>query len=88
MSTQTLTKSDPTGVGPLYGVELGLVIYHVLESGFRGLFKPKPYNRHLGFHCNFYDCRRIEDLMGKLLGPVFTKPLPPSPLTYPRASAG
>jgi glycine reductase len=69
MSAQTLTKGDPTGVGPLYGVELGLTIYHVLEPGFRDLFKPELYDRHLGFYSKFYDCRKIEDLMGELLGP-------------------
>ncbi len=69
MNAQTLTTGDPTGVGALYGVELGLTIYHVLECSFRELFEQEIYDRHLGFHRKFHDCSRIEALMGDLLGP-------------------
>lgn len=67
MSVQTLTKGDPTGVGPLYGVELGLTIYHVLECGFRDMFDRGLYDRHMGFYSKFYGCRPVEDLMAELL---------------------
>lgn len=69
MSAQTLTTGDPTGVGALYGVELGLTIYHVLECGFREFFDRELYDRHLGFYSKFYDCGKVETLMGNLLGP-------------------
>lgn len=71
MSAQTLTTGDPTGVGALYGVELGLTIYHVLECGFRELFERELYDRHLGFYRKFHDFSRVETLMGDILGPRF-----------------
>lgn len=68
MSTQTLITGDPTGVGALYGVELGLTVYHVLECGFREFFEHEIYDRYLGFYIKFYDCAKVEALMGDLLG--------------------
>lgn len=69
MSSQTLTTGDPTGVGALYGVKLGLTIYHALECGFRGFFDRELYDRHLGFYSKFYDCNMVEALMADILGP-------------------
>ncbi len=69
MSAQTLTTGDPTGVGALYGVELGLTIYHVLECGFKAFFDRDLYDRHLGFYSKFYDCSMVEALMAEILGP-------------------
>lgn len=67
MSVQTLTKGDPTGVGPLYGVNLGLTIFHVLECRFRDLFEPGLYDSHMGFYSKFYGCNGVEELMSELM---------------------
>ena len=73
MSVQTLTKGDPTGVGPLYGVALSLSIYHALECEFRELFERRLYDKHLGFYSKFYECNKLELLMRELLSPGMRK---------------
>ncbi|MBM7625105.1 hypothetical protein JOC26_002694 [Sporohalobacter salinus] len=36
LAAETVTNGDPTFAGPLAGVQLGLRVYHVLESEIKG----------------------------------------------------
>jgi betaine reductase len=40
---RTVTEGDPSWVGPLSGISLGLPVYHVLEPEMKGQFDPKVY---------------------------------------------
>jgi glycine/sarcosine/betaine reductase complex component A len=39
----TVTEGDPSWVGPLAGVSLGLPVYHVLEPEMKSQFDPQVY---------------------------------------------
>jgi betaine reductase len=40
---RTVTEGDPSWVGPLAGVPLGLPVYHVLEPEMKSQFDPSIY---------------------------------------------
>ena len=42
---RTVTEGDPSWVGPLAGVSLGLPVYHVLEPEMKRQFAPEVYER-------------------------------------------
>jgi betaine reductase len=41
---RTVTEGDPSWVGPLAGIPLGLPVYHVLEPEMKQQFDPDVYN--------------------------------------------
>jgi betaine reductase len=41
---ETMTRGDPTFVGPLAGVELGLDVYHVFEEPVKSAIDPARYS--------------------------------------------
>lgn len=43
MMAETVTAGDPTYTGPLAGVSLGLLVYHVTEPEVKGLSDPDVY---------------------------------------------
>jgi betaine reductase len=44
---RTVTEGDPSWVGPLAGVPLGLPVYHVLEPELRSQFAPEVYDEQV-----------------------------------------
>ena len=40
---RTVTEGDPSWVGPLAGIPLGLPVYHVLEPEMKDQFAPEVY---------------------------------------------
>jgi glycine/sarcosine/betaine reductase complex component A len=43
----TVTSGDPTYVGPLAGVSLGLPVYHILEAEIRAIVDPQVYEEEV-----------------------------------------
>ncbi len=44
---ETLINGDPSWVGPLAGVSLGLPVYHILEPEISNQISPADYKEHL-----------------------------------------
>lgn len=44
---RTVTEGDPSWVGPLAGVALGLPVYHVLEPEMKAQFDPAVYDEQV-----------------------------------------
>jgi glycine reductase len=59
----TVTQGDPTYVGPLAGVPLGLPVYHILEPEIKRLIPPEVYDAQVGMMELVLDVPRIEAVM-------------------------
>ncbi len=44
---RTVTEGDPSWVGPLAGIPLGLPVYHVLEPEMKDQFDPQVYSEQV-----------------------------------------
>ncbi len=47
LAAETVTIGDPTYAGPLAGVPLGLLVYHVLEPDVKNQIPQTEYDAHL-----------------------------------------
>ncbi len=47
LAAETVTNGDPTYAGPLAGVSLGLVVYHVCEEEVKAEFDPDVYEEQV-----------------------------------------
>lgn len=48
LSAETVTAGDPTYAGPLAGVDLGLLVYHVVEPEIKDECDPAVYDEQCG----------------------------------------
>jgi hypothetical protein len=48
LAAETVTAGDPTFAGPLTGVQLGLKVYHVVESEFKSQVDQEVYEDQVG----------------------------------------
>lgn len=48
LAAETVTAGDPTFAGPLTGVSLGLIVYHVCEEEIKALFDADVYEEQVG----------------------------------------
>lgn len=48
LAAETVTAGDPTFAGPLAGVDLGLLVYHVVEPEVKELFDQDVYDEQIG----------------------------------------
>ena len=48
LAAETVMAGDPTFAGPLAGVELGLLCYHVVEDKMKEIFDPDVYDEQVG----------------------------------------
>ncbi len=48
LACETVTSGDPTFAGPLAGVQLGLLCYHIVESEIKDLCDPAVYDEQIG----------------------------------------
>lgn len=48
LAAETVMAGDPTFAGPLAGVELGLLCYHVGEDEMKEIFDPDVYDEQVG----------------------------------------
>jgi len=44
---RTVTEGDPSWVGPLAGISLGLPVFHILESEMKDQIDPKVYKEQV-----------------------------------------
>lgn len=47
VATETVTAGDPSYVGPLAGVQLGLPVMHILENQVKEQIDPAIYEKHI-----------------------------------------
>lgn len=66
LAAETVTAGDPTFAGPLAGVELGLLAYHVVEPEVKELFDPAVYEEQVGMMEMVLDvdeiCNEMKDI--------------------------
>lgn len=48
LAAETVTNGDPTYAGPLSGVQLGLMVYHAVESEFKEAVDAGVYDDQVG----------------------------------------
>ncbi len=49
VAAETVTRGDPSFVGPLAGVQLGLRVVHIFEDEVKGQVDPAVYEEQIGF---------------------------------------
>ena len=57
---------DPSWVGPLAGVALGLPVYHILEPEIKEQIDPKVYEEHLALMEIALEVDKISEVLKKL----------------------
>ena len=48
LACETVTIGDPTFAGPLAGVQLGLLCYHIVEDDIKSVVNPDVYEEQVG----------------------------------------
>jgi betaine reductase len=66
LSALTVTSGDPTFAGPLAGVQLGLPVYHILESSVEAAADATAYDEHVGLMKQALEAEEIERTMRRL----------------------
>ncbi|TDT50734.1 glycine reductase complex selenoprotein A [Fonticella tunisiensis] len=66
LSAETVTAGDPTYAGPLAGISLGLMVYHVLEDEVRNEFDPEVYDEQCGLMEMVLDVDAIKQEVGSI----------------------
>ncbi len=68
MVAETVTEGDPSYVGPLAGVQLGLPVVHIFEDDLREQVDPAIYDERIGFVELAVDSDAVKAAMKKLRG--------------------
>ena len=68
MVAETVTEGDPSYVGPLAGVQLGLPVVHIFEDDLRVQVDPDVYNDQIGFVELAVDSDAVKAAMKKFRG--------------------
>jgi len=68
MVTETVTEGDPSCVGPLAGVQLGLPVVHIFEDDLREQVDPTLYEERIGFVELAVDSDAVKAAMKKYRG--------------------
>ncbi|KXZ39307.1 Glycine reductase complex selenoprotein A [Alkalithermobacter thermoalcaliphilus JW-YL-7 = DSM 7308] len=63
LAAETVTAGDPTFAGPLAGVELGLRVYHAVESEFKENVDSDVYEEQVGMMEMVLDVDAISEEM-------------------------
>ncbi len=63
IAAETVTAGDPTYAGPLTGVSLGLVVYHVCEDEVKEEFDPDVYDEQVSMMEMVLDVDEIAEEM-------------------------
>jgi betaine reductase len=64
LAAETVTAGDPTFAGPLAGVELGLTVFHVVETEMKELFDEEVYEDQVGMMEMVLEVDEIAEEMG------------------------
>jgi hypothetical protein len=65
-AAETVTRGDPSYVGPLAGVQLGLPVLHILEPEVKDQVDPDVYRREIGLVEMSADLDAIRNAMQRL----------------------
>jgi glycine reductase len=68
MAALTVTEGDPSFVGPLAGVQLGLPVLHIFEDEIREQVDPSLYEERIGFVELAVDSAAVKAAMKKFRG--------------------
>ena len=60
---RTVTEGDPSWVGPLAGISLGLPVFHILESEMKDQIDPKVYKEQVAIMESVLDTDEIIQAM-------------------------
>jgi len=63
---RTVTEGDPSWVGPLAGVALGLPVYHVLEPEMKRQFDPAVYEEQVAIMESVLDVDEIVEAVRRV----------------------
>src|SRR5512136_2010646 len=66
MVAETVTEGDPSFVGPLAGVQLGLPVVHIFEDDLREQVDPAIYDERVSFVELAVDSEAVKTAMKKL----------------------
>lgn len=66
VAAETVTEGDPSYVGPLAGVQLGLPVLHIFEDDLREQVDPAVYEAQIGFLELSLDTGAVGEAMRKL----------------------
>ena len=66
LAAETVTAGDPTFAGPLAGVELGLLVYHVAEEECKEQFDADVYDEQVGMMEMVLDVDEIAEEMNDI----------------------
>jgi betaine reductase len=66
LSALTVTSGDPTFAGPLAGVQLGLPVFHILESAVEAAADAAAYDEHIGLMKQALEAEEIEQTMHRV----------------------
>ena len=66
LAAETVTAGDPTFAGPLAGVELGLLVYHVVEEECKEQFDADVYDEQVGMMEMVLDVDEIAEEMNDI----------------------
>ena len=63
VAAQTVTEGDPSYVGPLAGVQLGLPVLHILDEEVKRQIDPDVYRREIGLIEFALDTDAVREVM-------------------------
>jgi len=61
-------NGDPTWAGPLAGVALGLLVYHIIEPEMKAQIDPACYEEHLKLMEIALDVDKISEALARVRG--------------------
>src|SRR3990172_9458773 len=65
VTAETVTEGDPSFVGPLAGVQLGLPVMHIFEDAVKRQVDPAVYESRVGFLEMTLDAGAVREVMGR-----------------------
>lgn len=68
VAAETVTRGDPSYVGPLAGVQLGLPVMHIFEDAVKDQVDPAVYEEKIGFLELSLQTDEIRAVMRKVRG--------------------
>lgn len=66
IAAKTVTDGDPSYVGPLAGVQLGLPVWHIFEDDVKTQVDSQLYIDRIGFYELTLDAQGVKDAMQRI----------------------
>jgi glycine reductase len=68
VAAETVTRGDPSFIGPLSGVQLGLPVMHVFEHEVKDQVDPETYREQVGFLELSLEADEVRGVMARVRG--------------------